>query len=177
MFTVLLKHTIASFIRVSFPFWILALKKADLNPQWQLVILTIAFLAIVDKTKTFFLIAMSIFLLGLWHIDQVVRIYPFAMAMTFFLAFLASYRADKSVLETYAKNFVLIDDGTKIFLKKALKAWLFILGTNTFILFIFLFAGTTEEWALYSGLFSYLFLGLMILATIGFGHAQKIRLR
>ena len=152
-----------------------------LHRQEKLCYLAIGLMLLInipykDKKLLFAYLSVVFFLsliLVFFQPQNIVRIFPFLMSLSFLALFCRSLGKEKSILEFYVSPFKKITDNQKIYFKKIMPLWIGFLGLNSFILFILIFAFPLHYWLVYSGFISYVLISLMIILSILVGKFQK----
>lgn len=98
--------------------------------------------------------------------DTLVRLYPFLMSSSVLYLFVSSSRPEENPMIGPMGRHLRLEPSFLALLHRAKRLWIAGLSVNTAVLFTFLFAFSTETWALYAGLYSYLLLLVLFLGTL-----------
>lgn len=155
-----------------FPIYAFVLHRLGAPQFWQLGLLAVAmFLFFVQGSQPFRYLELAlcgvlVTLLALFNQQNLVRLYPFLMALHFFLAFTFEDRKGTSFIEAATERFKKLTPFERATLRQTIIFWQIGLGTNAAILGVFLLRFSFESWALYAGVISYGLLGLLFLFTV-----------
>ena len=167
--TLLRKITGVAFIL--FPFAIFALDYYKVHYFYSFALAACAILLHVDFSKKRQLLwqfgVLCGFAVPMFFIskENLPRLYPFFFSGSVLIAMILSRSHEENFLEIYSKRFATVTEERKQFLSKALNLWIFGIGLNTAVLFVLLFAFSTKTWALYVGVFGYLYIALLFVLT------------
>jgi len=160
-----------------FALWMLLLYKASYPPfTWVCLsfgaMLIAAFRGALSWRILFTLSAIGLFLYRFvgtgFHLE---RIYPVAMAISASILFL---QGEEFLVKTISK-FRDLHSEQKNRLAKISVLWTYVLLGNTAILAGFLFFGSHLLWLLYTGIVSYVLIGIMVTLTVVCVHWDRIK--
>jgi uncharacterized membrane protein len=108
--------------------------------------------------------------------DHAVRLYPFLMTGSVLHAFARTRNPEENPMIGPMRRFIKMDDELLQYLHQAKRIWLVGLSLNCVVFFVFLIAFDTKAWALYAGVYSYLFLLLLFLITMVYVGIKRKRI-
>lgn len=98
--------------------------------------------------------------------EHTVRLYPFLMAGSVLYAFARTRNPEDNPMIGPMRRFMQLDASLLQLLHEAKRIWIVGLSVNCAVFFVFLFSFDTTTWALYAGVYSYIFLLFLFLLTL-----------